>query len=205
MSIDRKEKSYPIVCPACKSERFVTYAQFWNIASGHSSGSCPKCGNAENGSKYRFKKGHATHNKGQIGFGKGHPPYFIAKGKDNPFFGKEHSDETKEKMRIAKLGKFGENANRWEGGKVSIANCIRSCDNYKVWRSMVFERDSWTCQTCGARGVSMEAHHIKGFSKILSENNIKTAEDSLVCVELWDISNGVTLCKECHLLTRIRH
>lgn len=204
MSIDRKAKSYPIVCPVCKNERFVTYPQFWNIASGHSSGKCQKCVNSENESGYRFPKGNAPHNKGKTGYGKGHPPTFSAKGKDNPFFGKKHSNETIEKMRIAKLGKFGENTNGWGGGVTSIRQCIRHSDNYKEWRSRVFERDSWTCQTCGARGIPIEAHHIKPFSKILSENNIKTVEDSLVCVELWNIDNGVTLCKECHILTRKR-
>lgn len=80
----------------------------------------------------------------------------------------------------------GENAYNWKGGKT------RRCQHhmnyqYKKWRSAVFERDNWTCQTCGDRGVILEAHHIKGY----------TAYPKLRYV----ISNGVSLCQECHRLT----
>ena len=71
----------------------------------------------------------------------------------------------------------------------------------KQWKSKVFERDKWTCQTCGARGCYVTAHHIKSFSKIIKENNISNILEAKKCDELWDIANGVTLCEECHKLT----
>lgn len=58
---------------------------------------------------------------------------------------------------------------------------------YLQWRSDVFTRDNWTCQTCGKRGVYLEAHHIKSWSHHLKYR--------------YDVDNGITLCLECHELT----
>ena len=100
-----------------------------------------------------------------------------------------------------KKGNFGKLSPNWQGG-ISILNLeIRLSDKYKIWRSRVFERDNWTCQTCQKRG-NIEAHHKKQFSKIIQENNIRTMIKAINCKELWDVENGVTLCKECHKLIR---
>lgn len=36
---------------------------------------------------------------------------------------------------------------------------------------------------------------------IIRENNIMTLTDAVKCEELWNINNGITLCKECHKKT----
>lgn len=100
----------------------------------------------------------------------------------------------------AKL-RAGENNCNWKGGVTKLAEQIRKCFKYRQWRSDIFERDNYTCQECGIRGTFLEAHHIKEFSKIMAENNIKTLEQALACEELWNINNGQTLCKECHKKT----
>jgi len=69
---------------------------------------------------------------------------------------------------------------------------------YRQWRSDIFTRDDFTCQECGQRGGHLEAHHIKQLSKILQFYEITTLEEALNCAELWNINNGITLCKECH-------
>jgi len=87
-------------------------------------------------------------------------------------------------------------------GNKSLGTRIRSSIKYQKWRSDVFERDEWICQTCGKVGCTFEAHHKKRFSQILKENNIKTFDEAMNCSELWDVNIGVTLCEDCHKLTK---
>lgn len=96
----------------------------------------------------------------------------------------------------------GEKSSNWKGGKTKIRLLIPSLAQYRAWRSKIFERDNWTCQTCHKRGCYLEAHHIKRLSVLIDQNNLKTSKDCISCDELWDISNGVTLCKDCHNLTK---
>jgi hypothetical protein len=87
----------------------------------------------------------------------------------------------------------------WKGGISSFMLQIRNCWKYKEWRSSVFERDNYTCQSCGDnKGHNLNAHHWKEFSKIIEKNNIITLEQALDCEELWSINNGITLCEKCH-------
>jgi len=111
------------------------------------------------------------------------------KGRDNSaWIGKSIATR---KQRI-KEGKIiyhtGEKSRNWKGGKCQKNQAFRMTKEYKIWRSRVFERDNWTCQTCQKRGGIIEAHHIKPF--------IKYPELRV------EINNGVTLCKECHRLIK---
>lgn len=60
----------------------------------------------------------------------------------------------------------------------------RKYHEYYVWRIAVYERDGYTCQVCLKCGGSLVAHHLRSYS-----NN----KDLRVV-----ISNGITLCKNCH-------
>lgn len=117
------------------------------------------------------------------------------------------SEETKIKISKAHKGtkkpwvKSGEDSPSWKGGISKIDRLCRRMSDYKIWRSKVFERDNWTCQTCGFRGGYVTAHHINGFSKIIKKNCIETIKQARECNELWEINNGVTLCESCHSLT----
>lgn len=59
----------------------------------------------------------------------------------------------------------------------------RNMSEYIEWRKAVFERDSYTCQECGAKG-RLNAHHVKQWSY---HPDLR-----------FDVSNGITLCEECH-------
>lgn len=98
-------------------------------------------------------------------------------------------------------GRYGKKASNWKGGISELAHCIRTSEKYKIWRNEVFKRDNWTCRFCGGKGNEKNVDHIKQFAIILKENNITTIEDAMNCKELWDMSNGRTLCISCHKKT----
>lgn len=64
---------------------------------------------------------------------------------------------------------------------------LRGTTEWCNWRNKVFERDNYTCQECKNKGIPIEPHHIiplrLGFEKV------------------FDINNGITLCRKCHQKT----
>lgn len=101
--------------------------------------------------------------------------------------GFKHSEETKEKFR----NRTGENGSNWQGGKTLEQVMIRTSEQYKLWRIDVFSRDLFTCQMPGCSGAhDLEAHHIKTFSEYPELR--------------FEVSNGITLCTNCHDKTKTR-
>lgn len=126
----------------------------------------------------------------------------LRQGEANPFFGHVHSEETKKKISNANRGRFrGSNGSNWQGGKTPLALLIRNSERYVAWRRSVFDRDKFTCQGCRRVGGPLHADHIKPFAVLLNEHAIRTLEDAYDCADLWDISNGRTLCVPCHKRT----
>jgi len=118
----------------------------------------------------------------------------------NPMKGKKRPDNIK---RNKKRNQKGENNGNWKGNKAitPIVMRLRMSWKYRQWRSDVFERDNYTCQKCNQIGGKLNADHIKPFSHIIKDNNIKTFEEGVGCEELWNINNGRTLCFNCHIKT----
>lgn len=102
---------------------------------------------------------------------------------------------------ISKPGLKGKNNPNWKGGRLSLQLKIRKSSHYKLWRNSVFRRDGYACVHCGATGCRLEADHINPFSKILNQFSIQNLDQAILCAELWDITNGRTLCKACHRKT----
>ena len=148
-----------------------------------------------------FQKGHSStkggFKKGQKAWNKGKKCPSISKAMKGKRFTKEH----KEKLSKAKIGKHLSRETKRKlslnhgGTGISQRTSKRYYHlrdyKYKEWRNKVFERDNWTCQTCGKRGCYLEPHHIKGWAKYPKLR--------------YEVENGVTLCLECHRLTRKKH
>ena len=113
--------------------------------------------------------------------------------------GRTFSEETMQR-KIASVRR-GVDCHFWKGGITPLKLLIRQSFKYRQWRSRIYERDNFICQECGGSGGRLNADHIKSFSLILEENNIKTLEDAKECNELWDLGNGRTLCEDCHKQT----
>ncbi len=99
--------------------------------------------------------------------------------------------------------KSGPSSPSYRGGLTSIKDQVRGSDKYIKWRTEVFIRDHFTCQICKEVGGELHAHHIKPF-KILFKEALKylpLLDPFDACMQytpLWDINNGLTLCKRCH-------
>lgn len=128
----------------------------------------------KNGNKIgpRFKKGYTPANKGK-----------------KVIFSKKH----KENLSKALMGHKptcihkGKESHLWKGGITPLNKIIRMSASSINWRKMVFERDNYTCQKCKKIGGNLQADHIKPFA---------------LFPELrFEISNGRTLCIDCHRRT----
>lgn len=92
----------------------------------------------------------------------------------------------------------GENNAQWKGGTNPLKNRIRKIYEYRQWRSDVYTRDNFTCITCGSKGNQLNAHHIVPFNVLIRRYKISSIDEAIKCSALWDINNGMTLCKQCH-------
>jgi len=100
------------------------------------------------------------------------------------------------KVRERAAKNSGENNYRWNGGSSRLNTAIRRLNEHRRWMDAVVRRDG-KCSVCGA-DADLEAHHVKPLAEIVKEYGVTTSEQARECAELWDLSNGVTLCERCH-------
>lgn len=124
--------------------------------------------------------------------------------------GKLHSEYTKKKMSLSRMGRAptnkgvplsyehrknvslalsGEKHWNWKGGITSENHIRRNRMEYTQWRETVFTRDGFKCKIANADCVhEVHAHHILRFSEYPELR--------------YQVSNGITLCKNHHPLKR---
>lgn len=69
-------------------------------------------------------------------------------------------------------------------GDIKRINSLKLNKSYINWRKNVLKRDNYECQLCHVIGGKLIAHHILPYAKFKKSRT--------------KISNGITLCKECH-------
>lgn len=164
-----------------------------------------------------FSKSHKSKFCGSECFGKsrkGKSPWNLGKKTGiGPWRGKQRDEDTLRKIRETKaLNPYSHSPETRQriskslrgvsrGGVSSIAMLIRGITEYKNWRAVIYERDQYTCQECGARNCELNADHIVSFAAILRAHSIVSVDDAVKCAALWDTGNGRTLCVPCHLKT----
>jgi len=76
----------------------------------------------------------------------------------------------------------------WTGFRADHWKRVRSSGEWAEWRNAVFARDGFRCVDCGAastRQVPIDPHHIWPKARYPKR--------------VFDVTNGVTLCRKCHL------
>jgi hypothetical protein len=98
---------------------------------------------------------------------------------------------------------IGRNSPVWtDNYKKKFRNRLMALPEYVKWRSDVFKRDSYTCQDCKeSSSGSLEAHHIIPLFQLIKQFSITDIEQARKCKELFEVSNGLTLCRKCHRKT----
>ena len=122
--------------------------------------------------------------------GKGNIMYGVdLHGHKNGFFGKTHSLETLVHLSAKRQGVPLE---EWSGFINDFRKTMFRSNSYYKWRKAVLSRDG-VCQMCGDC-EKLQAHHITKVSILIIQYGITEHDDS----RLWDVSNSITLCKDCH-------
>lgn len=83
----------------------------------------------------------------------------------------------------------------------NIKDAIRCTGKYHEWRTSIYKRDNFTCQKCGKVGGRLECHHKIELSKIIGDIVDKSLDNVLQNKLIFDMDNGITLCKKCHIQT----
>jgi transposase len=92
------------------------------------------------------------------------------------------TQRTREKLRAANLGSKRYN---WKGGKSGENRRLRLSMYMRDARAACFDRDDYTCRSCGQRGGRLNAHHVWPFQRFPEWK-----------YEVWNL---VTFCRPCHI------
>ena len=100
----------------------------------------------------------------------------------SPTKGKPCTEERRQKVSRAQKGEKHWN---WRGGLTPIRVQLCNTNEYRKFRTAVFERDNYHCRKCGQGSNKLNAHHLLGFADVTSR---------------FDPNYAVTLCIKCHWL-----
>jgi hypothetical protein len=90
----------------------------------------------------------------------------------------------------------GENHYKWNGGTSRLNAAIRRLTENRKWMEAVKERDG-KCIVCGSVD-NLESHHITPLADLVQAHGIINRDQARDCSALWDLGNGMTVCRPCH-------
>lgn len=137
--------------------------------------------------KHRFQKGNKFSPKVAWNKGRKETRVVVLQRQSNSHFGKKHSLESREKIRLASLGEKNHN---WKKDRTVIKRKDKRGEHsYVIWKNAVKSRDNNTCKLKSneCSHGRLEAHHI------FNHRNYPELR--------FIISNGITLCRFHHPLT----
>lgn len=179
--------------PRSRTQRFCSPTCYGRIKNDSPSKVCILCGKSYDRPKYWSaaqwdKRKYCSKECSLICAGRSQKTIW-ANAEYRSRMSKVHSVPKPHLRGIPNLKNRGPNNSNWKGGITPENHKIRTSLEYKTWRREVFERDGYTCVHCGAksgRGVRVVLHadHIKPFCLY---PDLRTV-----------VSNGRTLCKDCH-------
>jgi len=191
--IKRGDKSQLYVyhaCIDCSKERWVQYVK--SNAVHLKCASCSKIGRVQS-EETKLKRAISNTGKKRTVETRSKISCAVMGLKRTPEYVQWWMDNVKSRQGV------GDKSPHWKGGRTPLCQMIRTSKKYDRWRTDVFNRDNFTCVKCGYKGNRLHAHHKKAFAVILDNNNITTYDEAMMCEELWDVSNGQTLCSDvCH-------
>ncbi len=186
---------HSVTCGSCKKVRLVSYCQFRNFVTGKSGINCLSCASKAKFSDVSKKAFDAYRSdpikqkeaaKKRIGIKR---PYTseVLKKRHAAKLCAQYTESGRMKMSLAKLGKCGPLASRWEGGKTKERITITGRKEYRDLRRSIFDRDDYTCAICGGRGGNLQMDHILEWCNYPDKR--------------MEPSNLRTICKSCHKKT----
>jgi 5-methylcytosine-specific restriction endonuclease McrA len=90
----------------------------------------------------------------------------------------------------------------WNGGVSRLNIAIRQLTENRKWMDAVKQRDN-RCLVCGSI-ENLESHHITPLAYLVQAYAITSREQARDCQALWDLSNGMTVCRSCHYIIHER-
>jgi hypothetical protein len=173
---------------------------------------CIDCGKIVNYYAKRCRKCYGIY-RSKIQTGKDNPNYKNGKPKCITCGAKASYGHKFCSRKCFGLSERGNKHNNFSG-LTDLSIRIKNLLEYKEWRKSVFERDDYICQKCFVRGGHLDPHHIKYYYLLIQDflkqySQFSPIDDKETLVRLavsytplWDVSNGKTLCRDCHNKTK---
>lgn len=79
-----------------------------------------------------------------------------------------------------------------------VRRIIEQMPEYQTWRQQVLERDRRKCRVVDCTRANLEVDHRVSLDAIIRRFRITSEGEARGCVALWDVANGLTLCKTHH-------